>query len=266
MGSTLVSHPGHILPMGYSDLQADDAPDAKNVGRYAKGQLGFVRDDFGLRIFRYLHNKLTVASKAGGLYSRAANISFTVLAASTRTALVAGAGTFGVVASGGDQAGRVVYYQTNSVTGGAAPEGETALVVNNTATQLNLDTSYALSAAPNANDTAVVYSLYDFIAAAAGPDLAVNVFGLCVATNGIGSNNWGVIQMYGYCPNVLTKSNVTFTANAPVVADVEQVGPLGALATRFWIGFSPLTINNPNRGFSLIFINVESPVQPAATA
>src|SRR5258708_7863643 len=120
---------GHIIPMGQSDLLADDA-----APKYATGQLSYVRDAYGLRIARYLHNmKLSSgATVAGGLYSRSADVNVTLGTTSGSTTTVikkVGGWTANTLA------GRMYVHLGNVTSAGAAPEGETAIVSSNTADQ-----------------------------------------------------------------------------------------------------------------------------------
>jgi len=251
---------GHILPMGAADLKADDSSP-----KYRKGQLSFVADDYGLRIFRYMHNQVgggvgSAAAKRGGLYRRVANVSVTLGATSGST-------TTQIKKTGGWTANaltsRMYHHRTNATTGGAAPEGETSIIVANTADQLLLDSGRPLSAAPSVGaDVTDIIALYDFEIGAA-TDVAVNVFGVAMAA--ISSQNWGVLQVYGICPDVLTKSATAIAANAQISPDVEQV-TVGAAGTRFWIGWSPTVINNPNALLGTYMLDLFSPVGPAATA
>lgn len=256
----LTLHMGHIIPMGQSDLKADDA-----TPKYAKGQLSFVRDDYGLRIFRYLHNQVgggvgTTAAKRGGLYRRVATVSVTLGASSgSTTTLIKKAGAWTANAL----LGRMYCHRTNATTGGAAPEGETGIVVANTADQLVLDSARPLSAAPSVGaDVTDVVALFDFEIGAA-TDVAVDVFG--VAQVAISPVNWGVLQVYGMCPDVLVKSATAIAANGQISPDVEQV-TVGAAGTRFWIGYAKYAINNPNALLGTFFLDLFSPVGPAATA
>lgn len=259
MANDLVSHPGHILPMGYADMQADHAPDGLGRPIYAKGQLGLVRDEFGVRILRYMHNKIGSASVAGGLYSRAAEIAVASITSGT---------TLSITKTGGFTAGaligRVMYYKTNNTSAGVAPEGESAIIESNTADKLTLGSNRPLTATPNAGDAIQVHSLFDFIKSAAA-DLAVNVFGVGVATSGIADGNWGVLQVWGYCPDVKVRG-AAIAQNAAVVAHTEQVDNGASSASKLWVGWAPEAIAATNSGKALIFVNTFSPFGPSAAS
>lgn len=262
----LFLHMGHVIPMGQSDLLADDA-----VPKYRKGQFSYVMDDYGLRIFRYLHN-MKLSSGVwikGGLYSRSADVNVTLGATSgsTTTAIIKAAAW-----TANTLAGRIYIHLTNATSAGAAPEGETALVVSNTAGQINLDTARPLSAAPSVGaDTTRVFSIFDVAAAASG-DLAAggttvpNVMGIAMQT--VAATDWGVLQTYGMCPDALVKAS-TAIGPGPVAADAEQatVATTTTLVSyRLVIGWCPYAITASNAtGFGMYFINVHSPALPIAS-
>lgn len=260
---------GHILPMGQSDLLADDAPDARGYGRYAKGQISYIRDDYGVRIFRYYRNSKASATAQGGLYSRAADVNVTLGASSgSTTTLIKKVGAWTANAL----LGRMYCHLTNVTSGGAAPEGETSIVVANTADQVQLDSRRPLSAAPSVGaDTTRVYSLFDLANAASG-DLAAggsatpNVMGIAMLA--LAAGDWGMFQTYGMCADAKCKPS-TAIAIGPIAADVEQytVAPSTTLVSyRLVIGWQPYAISvNNATGFGTCFINVHSPSLPIAS-
>lgn len=257
MANDLVLNPGMILPMGYADIQSDD-----KAPKYAKGQLGLVRDNFGVRILRYMHNALAAAANttAGGLYSRAADVTPTQATGGTTTTLKFNAASF----TAGALVDRVAYFKTNGTVAGAAPEGESATIASNDTTTLQLDPKRPLSATPNATgDTVVVFSLFDFIKAASG-DLAPDVFGVGLATAGIANGNWGVLQAYGWCPDVKFKSGTALAAKKAVIADVEQVTASSTSGVSLFVGWLPEAVNATNGLKTLVFVNVFSPEMVSA--
>lgn len=253
MGSATLLRPGLLLAMTYADMQADHVNPI-----HAPGQFGLVRDAFGVRIMKYMHNMAASAANAvmGGLYSRAANVTPTQATGGTTTSLVFNASSFTASAL----INRLAYVVTNGTTAGAAPEGESAVITANSTTTLTLDSAYPLSAAPNATgDTIIVYSLFDFIKAASG-DLDHNVFGIAVATNGITNANWGVLQQFGYCPNAKCLSSAVLTVAKALIAGTEQVTVSATSADNLLVGFAPVTANSTNRGFALVHLNVFTPM------
>lgn len=256
MANDLVSHLGHIVPIGYADAQSDHGTDS--VGRpnssYRKGQLMMSMDDFGPRIFRYMHNTIGAVTKAGGLYSRAADVAVASIDASTTLLIKKAAGY-----TASALIGWVANYITNNTSPGTAPEGESGIVVSNTAGVATLDSSRPLSATPNAADAVTFRSLFDFIAAASA-DKNHAVMGIAVATNGISDKNWGVLQQFGFCPDAKCKSNSALTTAVAIIAHTEQVTVSSTSADDLLIGYSPFTRGGTNSGKALVFIDVFSPM------
>jgi hypothetical protein len=262
MANPLFLHVGHILPMGYADLTADDPDPLPNgvIGsrKYAKGQLGFVRDDFGVRIFRYMHNKQGSATTAGVPYVRAAEVTSTAGSGSTTTVLKK---TSGFTANA--LIGRLLYFKTNSVTPGAAPEGEVAPIVANDANSVTVDENYPFSAAANSGDTYEIHSIYDFIVTAGGEN-AVDVFGLSVSP--ISDGNWGVVQQYGYCPGAVVSAAAIAKGATVVTTSTPGVGNGAASASKLWVGWAPIGVNSTNSGKMLVFMNVYAPFGPGTAS
>jgi hypothetical protein len=266
----LFLHMGHILPMGSADLRSDDAPDGKGQGKYRKGQLGYVMDDYGLRIFRYLRNMKGAAALQGGLYSRVADVNVTLGATSgSTTTVIKKAASW----TANTLVGRMYVHLGNATTPGAAPEGETSIVVANDANSVTLDAARPLSAAPSVGaDTTRVISLFDYGASATG-DLASgagtnnvstpNVMG--IAMIGVTNGNWGVLQTYGTCPDAKVQPS-TAIGIGPLVAHTEQltVAPTTTLVTaKLVVGSIYYAIAATNAsGFATVFLNVHSGVQP----
>jgi hypothetical protein len=270
-------HFGHIMPLGQAGLLADDPPDAQGQGRYAKGQISYVRDDYGVRIFRYYRNaKLSAgASLQGGLYSRSADVNVTLSAENPRTTST----TTKIFKSGASWTpntllGRMYVHIGNVTSAGAAPEGETAIVIGNTADTVSLDPLRPLSVPPSVGaDTTRVISLFD-VAASAASDLAApgstvpNVMGIAMAA--LGSGDWGMFQTYGLCPDAKVQPSQSAPMGpGPIAAHIEQVtaAPATTLVSyRLVIGWIPYAIAAANAsGFGTVFINVHSPALPIAS-
>lgn len=269
MGADLFLNPKYILPMGAPDLKADEPGTGAQSGAAtagypsrggSPGQIFYLQDDLGgFRICRFLHNKQGAATVAGQPYVRAATVAIAAIDAASTTTLVKKAAGFTADAL----ARRLLYYKTNVTAPGTAPEGETAPIVANTAGQVQLDVNGALSAAPNTLDAIDVYSLYDFIVAAGGEN-AVDVFG--ISLNPIADGNWGVIQSFGFCPNVKPKAAIPIVAGAPLVTDVAQVATGATSASKLWIGYAVRAVNNPNSGKMLAFLNCHAPFGPGTAS
>lgn len=241
---------GHIIPMGQSDLLADD-----KEPKYAKGILSFTRDAFGLRIFQYLRNSTSSAVAVGELTSRAATTTITDATSGTTTSVTkTGAGW--TVDAFKD---RLLHVTDNDDASGAAPEGETSVIGSNTATVAVVDSTRAFSAAIAVNDDLVIYSLFDLADAADG-DLARDVAGVWMAA--VSTLSWGMVQRYGFCPQTKVTA-AAIVAGDPVVAGANAVAAFGTDGQELWVGWSPVRIAaDVVNAYSLIFIDVFSPAGP----
>lgn len=252
MANELFFQPGMILPMGASDLLADDL-----LPVYAKGQISFVRDSWGLRIFRYMRKSTATACVKGGLYSREASTTITNIDSGTTTQVTkAGAGW--TVDAFKD---RLLVCTDDGGGAGAAPEGENGLITSNTATVINIDGNRPASAAFAINDDFIVYSLFD-MKAAADNDLGINVIGVAMQT--VASGNWGVFQSYGYCPDVVHTA-VAVTAGDPLVAAAVAVASFaaGSDGQELWVGWSPAGFSSDNvNAKALAHLNIFGGIAP----
>jgi hypothetical protein len=235
MANELFFNAGMILPMGASDLLADDANPI-----YAKGQISFVRDSYGVRIFRYFHNTTGGATAKGELQSRAANTTISnATSGSTTSVTKTGAGWTPSAFKD-----RILIVTDNDDSAGGAPEGENAPIADNTATVITTDSNRPFSVAIASLDDLLVYSLWD-LKDGADNDLGINCLG--ISMQALTSGNWGVFQVYGYCPDVLHTA-VAVTAGDPLVAAAAAVTTYatGSDGQELWIGWSPQGMSADN--------------------
>jgi hypothetical protein len=211
---------GTIIPIGSSDLTADDKDDARSV---APGQLSYMRDAFGLRIFQYLRCRQSGGHAKGELASKKASVSANASGGSTITITCAGL-------TAGAHRNWLAVIANNADTPGAAPESEVAIVASNTSNTIYLDSNRPLSVAAAASDAVLLYSVFDTEDAANGDRVTEGV-GICV--NGISVDNWGWYQQKGIFPNAKVSANGT-TKGQAVIASAAVLGS-GALPTQ-WSG------------------------------
>jgi hypothetical protein len=235
-------HPGFIIPIGQADLPAND-----QQPRMAKGMLSFVRDDYGLKIFRYVRNMKAAAAATvqGGLYTRSATVSVTLGASSGSTTLqLKKVGAF----AQDTYVGRVAVMRTNATVGGTAPENEAALIVASTPDLLQLDAARPLTAAPSVGaDVIDIVSIHDFAVSAAA-DLAPNIFGVALVP--LTSQYWGFLQGYGYNPIIACNAGAAIGAGVALTSDVERVvaNAAGAGSSQHLVGFAISAVNATNSG------------------
>jgi hypothetical protein len=242
----------HLIPVGHSDLKGDD-----QKSRYARGQISFMYDRFGPRLFKYLHNMTGGATQAGELLSRAAAVAVANATSGTTTSVVLAAAGWTPDAF----IDRLLVVDDDAGAAGAAPEGEVGVIIDNTTDTILIDPARPFSAALAAGDDLTVYSLFDAKDAADG-DLARDVFGVGMAD--LTDTFWGWVQCYGYCPDVRHAAGAV-VAGDPLVAAAAAVGAFGVDGQELWVGWSPRGIAADSaQDKALAFLNVYSPAGPGA--
>ena len=206
---------GNIIPASSGELTRTDA-----TLQHLLGILTFMVDRLGggLRVFRYVRLMQSGGMARGELCQRVAVVTGTVTAATGEvndTTHLADTSNF----TAGDEEGKLC--QIN-VAGAAAPEGEVALIVDSTASQLTFDGSYALSAAPASADTYSDWGVAHCDDAAAST-LAINVGGIVMGVPA--AKDYGWAQIYGIHPAV----NVVTTGGAPTIGAAGVPGAVGVL-------------------------------------
>lgn len=242
---------GTIIPIGSSDLKADDGDDKRSV---APGQISYMRDAFGLRVFQYLRCRQSGGHAKGELASKQAiasnNVNGTVTPGTNKIS-VSNSMTAGAYK------GWLLCITNNSATVGAAPEGEVAIVASNTASMIYLDNGRPFSTAPANGDGFNLVPVFDVEDAANG-DRAANGAGICF--NGISEGNWGWYHQKGIFPNAKISANGT-TRGQAIVASAAVIGS-GALPTQWstadlaW-GHALVTLaGDLSTGTAPVFLNV----------
>lgn len=223
----LVLRMGSITGLSYADINSTSAETATAA---RPGTLAIVVDAYGYRILQYVKNVSNSAYAMGELVSKVANTAVTNQTGTTTTS----ATTTGLTAN--DHIGRLVYVLDNDDSAGAAPEGETTVIADNTTTLITFDAKMALSVALASGDDLTMISNWQSTDSADG-DLAHNVLGVVIGNAGFNDNEYGWVQKEGYCPSVDTLSGA-ITAGDPVVADVAQVGAFGSDGQELWVGIA----------------------------
>lgn len=247
----------HIFGIGTSALSADEATAAS--GRV--GQIAFVNDAFGFRVFRYGKTGQSGGMSKGELSTRLADVTGTVTAAAgelNNTTHLSDTGNFTASA----EIGKLCVITDDAGAAGAAPEGEVGVVTANSVDTLTLDSNYALSTAPAVGDTYANFSYFHHDDAADG-DLAVNVMGIVMADRTAAYYGW--LQIYGLNPGTIYTTDAV-TAGNPVVAAAAAVDAHGCDTEQLWVGYAPIAVQadlaSPFR--TLCFIDVWHMAQPIA--
>lgn len=227
MANDLFVNLASLIPIAVRDLNASDKDP-----QHPLGQLAYARDSYGFRLFQYCRNMTGGATLAGELQKRVADATTSNITSGTTTSYTKTAAGYTV----GAFKGRLLYIDDNDDSAGAAPEGESSPIVNNSATVVSVDPQRPFTVALAANDDVRIIS-FDHLSDAADGDLASKVIGVDVAKDGHADNEYGWWQKYGVCPDVLHKASSAVTSLNPVVADAAAVNAHGSDAVDLWVGY-----------------------------
>jgi len=221
-----VNNLSNVVALGYPDINADDS-----LQRFKLGQMGFFVDDYGMRALRYVKNVRGSALALGDVVIKVADVTVASITSGTVSSITK---TSGFTANA--HIGKVLIYETASVAG-AAPEGESAIIVSNDANTLQLDANYPLSAAPVATSSIRIWGPWhaDIAGAAA---LAENVLGCVVGANGISNGNFGWVQYDGVHPLTKIDPAAAIAAGALVITGAGIVVTIGVAAANKVVGYS----------------------------
>jgi len=229
MSADLFFRLGNLVGMGSASIQDDTS-----TPNHRPGSISFVMDAYGYpRIFKYIKNKRGSALTASTMVMKPANVAVTnMTTASTATQIV----TSGLTASAHD--GKMVLIQMN--TGGTAPDGETGICKSNTATLVNLEADYALTAAPNSgsDDAVIVANWQGDIATFGTQPLAVNNHGVLLGTGGLSDGNFGWIQAEGPATVKCTTTAIAVNTDVIISGTAGSVATGGGAAQENWVGFT----------------------------
>ena len=244
MANDMVSKMSHLIPVGKANVNSDDL-----TPRHPVGTISFVNDGYGFRVMEYCRNISGSAIAKGELQKKSGNTAISNILSGSTTTVV----TTGLTAN--TMRGQILYIDDNDDSAGAAPEGESGIIVSNTTTTITIDSGRPFTVAPAVNDEArVVYS--SALVDAADGDLSGNVRGVCLASGGVTNLQYGWWQRYGYCPDVIHKNSACVDGE-PVVADTAQVGPWGSDAVSLWVGHQVGTFTADNAHlYSPVFLQL----------
>jgi len=229
---------GSLIPLSQADFNANDL-----VPSAPLGSLGFYRDAMGMRVMQYIKNNSASALVLGDLVVKQPDVTFTagVLATSTRIT------TTGLTAN--QHVGKLIIVEGNDTSAGAAPEGETGVIVANTATQIDIDSQLPFSVSSVADiDCRILTPPNGWHGTIGGAGaLAMDVLGGVVGTDGISAGYYGWVLVDGYHPQMkFTAAGVTARANI-VSAATGQLATVTGTAEKV-LGYAPGTIEATHPG------------------
>jgi len=244
---TIRSHTALTQP---GDLSATYTT-ANVVKKYMPGQYAFTWDPlYQYRIFKLVKNLSGATMAAGDLVS-------CVNAASVGT--VTGGTTTSVTTSGltaNDMEYQMLIVADDAGAAGAAPEGEAALAIGNTTTEIYIDPNYAFTAAVAASDSVYVVYINGVEDAAASDERG---FGhgttgcMGVAMGAPADNEWFWICQRGW---VRAKNTDAIVAGQQVVAGTALIQDASDGAQELVIGEIPVSqFAGTESSFATVHIN-----------
>jgi hypothetical protein len=202
--SAAILNLGNLLSIAGSDVT-----DCTATPKHKLGTLSITVDAFGFqRIFRYC--RLMLAGTPGLVFDRVALVTGTTDSAGTTTSAIDAS-----IFTAGDEVGKI--FQVN-VASGAAPEGEVALIISNTATTVRFDPGYPLSVAAASGITFSDWGVAHYDAGALASN-NINCGGILMGTPV--AKDYGWTQIQGFHPAVQVDPN-----SAAITADA--AGQMGA--------------------------------------
>jgi hypothetical protein len=203
-----------------------------------KETLGAVREDystaFGHRRFQYV--RFHVAATAGIPYSYLAPVSVANILSGTTTSIT----TTGLTAD--IYKGALLRCTDDAGAAGAAPEGEIALITDNTTAVITIDSNDAFSVAPAVNDDFHILVPFAVIAAASG-DTNAKVAGVAMTSHA--QYNYGWVQFQGLHPSVVcVAAGTAVTAEKAVIASTACVTVGSSSAVELRVGYTPTGISS----------------------
>lgn len=202
----------------YGGAQLGWATELSSTSATPLEKKGIVRWDhhpvFGLRGFKYCRIDQSGGMTAGQVASRKANTSAGTITAGTTTTITTSGLTADILVDG------LLVVTDDAGGSGAAPEGEAARVIANTATKITVHSDDAFSAAVAASDTATIVLPWAVDDSADG-DTAEMVQGVVMADQD--QYDYGWVQFYGVHPKVAI-TTAALPINESLVADTAALG------------------------------------------
>lgn len=213
----------HVKGIAGGDLERTGTRDIGDPG-----EMFFLRDFTGLKLFHLVQNRSGSAMAQGELVAGVGDDD-----GITSAGTITGGSTTHVITSGltaDSHVGAILYVTDDAGAAGAAPESEASRVIANSATRIDLDPDYPLSAAIAASDTASMLATYNVEDAAAN-DLNHTVKGVVIPKDGIADDALGFVQAFGVCHKALFKASTSVAVNAQLIADTARLNTIGASST-----------------------------------
>lgn len=183
---------------------------------------------FGLRGFQYLRCDQSGGCTQGQVQSKRANIDIANITSGTTTSITKAGLTADIYVGG------ILVCIDDAGGAGAAPEGESAVIIENSTSVITIDSNDAFSVAPAANDDFKIILPWAVVDSADG-DAAGIVKGVAMAN--LDQYEWGWFQFLGINPSVdAIAAGTALVVDESVVANTAVVNDGAADAVDLRIG------------------------------
>jgi hypothetical protein len=227
-----------IVPVGHSDVHADHIATNR---QHAGGTYSFMLDGYGPRLFRYGQNRSGSNTAQGELAAR-----YGTNAGTAVNDVTSGSTTDFGQADGwvsGIHEGAIALVDDDAGAAGAAPEGETSIVISNTTTTVTCDPDLPFSAAVATGDDVTLLGTWGTQDSAAA-DISFSVYGIVMATDGLADFYFGWYQSWGMTPGV-RYTTAAITANAALKAGTaSMIDAAAGDNAQLFVGYAPLAADS----------------------
>lgn len=244
-----------LVPPAQADLDANDKSSRAEVGGVT-----FAVDQFGIRVFQYVRNKSGSAMVMGDVVSKVADVTITDINSPFGTTFINKTGAGLTVDA---HIGKILYCKSGGATALTAPNGESGIIVANSATKVSIDEARPFSAAPVVDADFEIITPGWHVEDSADTDPARDVRGVVVGRDGIDDGNYGWVQNYGICP-VAAVTSVAIVAGRGIVVDAKAFkevagGAAPAItAVDLICGYALGTVPTTSSGKALVFLTLFS--------
>lgn len=214
---------GHQLAHQTTLDSSSDVPlELPGVVRYTHDRI------FGLRGFKYVRFDQSGGCTRGQLQSKRTNVDVPNILSGTTTSITTAGLTADILVGG------ILVCIDDAGGAGAAPEGESGIIVANSTTVITIDSNDAFSVAPAVNDDFKVILPWAVIDSADGHAAGI-VQGVAMADQD--QYDWGWVQFYGINPDCdAIAAGTALTLDESVVANTAVVNDGAADAVDLRIG------------------------------
>lgn len=247
LNTQLTKNAKELIGIGYSSIvNANDLTPQMTPGIEV-----LVIDEFGQRWFRYVKNITTSNQPCGTVMRRVADVAVSSFTSGSTTSITKAASL-----TANAHVGKIVTVEVGA-TAGAAPEGESGVIVSNDATTVNIDPAMPFSVAAATGNYRIWAPWHADISGA--NVVAENVLGVVINPTGIDTLCYGWLQLQGPCPKIITGTGAAIAAGAAIITGATGTAvTIGAGAADLVIGYALSAAGSTNVGFFMGMLTLQA--------